>query len=386
MDDNVIYTASFIIIAAISVVFVRNKPVPQHDSILTGSKLYAELMNTNSEARFRTDARMDKPTFLKLLKVLMLEGGLADGLHVLAGEKLFFLLFTLTGFSTRQTAARWQHSNSTVDVCVHEVVHSLLSLSDRFFVPPDTDDNDPFTDRRFQPFKFAAGALDGSHMPAVVSSNDCSTYRNRKQQITQNVLACCNFDMTFNFCLCGWEGSAHDGQVLSDAVENHNFRAPIGRYFLADAGYALSRLCLTPYRGVRYHLKEWRKGNKRPQNKEELYNLRHSSLRNVVERIFGVAKKRFPILVHMNSFDVTFQSDLIMCTFMIHNFIRKEQGFEDEWYVWTDDDGEDGPIAVAPVEVAGNPAHVAALNAWRDGIASELWADYQLVLAQRNIM
>lgn len=31
----------------------------------------------------------------------------------------------------------------------------------------------------------------------------------------------------------------------------------------------------------------------RPQNREELYNLRHASARNVVERIFGVVKRRF---------------------------------------------------------------------------------------------
>ena len=58
--------------------------------------------------------------------------------------------------------------------------------------------------------------------------------------------------------------------------------------------------CLKFHRGVRYHLKEWERGNRRPQNKEELFNLRHSSLRNVIERTFGVLKKRFGILNNMD--------------------------------------------------------------------------------------
>jgi len=53
---------------------------------------------------------------------------------------------------------------------------------------------------------------------------------------------------------------------------------------------------LTPYRGVRYHLKETARANQRPKNPKELFNLRHASLRNAIERIFGVVKRRFPIL------------------------------------------------------------------------------------------
>ena len=65
--------------------------------------------------------------------------------------------------------------------------------------------------------------------------------------------------------------------------------------------------CIAP---VRYHLKEWGRTNirlvyiihcnsfdvsslYRPKTKEELFNLRHASARNVIERIFGVLKCRF---------------------------------------------------------------------------------------------
>jgi hypothetical protein len=31
----------------------------------------------------------------------------------------------------------------------------------------------------------------------------------------------------------------------------------VGKYYLADSGFPLCDVLMTPYRGVRYHLKEW---------------------------------------------------------------------------------------------------------------------------------
>jgi hypothetical protein len=62
------------------------------------------------------------------------------------------------------------------------------------------------------------------------------------------------------------------------------------KFYLGDAGYSLTKYCLTPYRGTRYHLKEWATAAAKPQNKEELFYLRHASLRNIIERDFGMVK------------------------------------------------------------------------------------------------
>ena len=64
---------------------------------------------------------------------------------------------------------------------------------------------------------------------------------------------------------------------------------------MADAGYHNTDYFLCPYRGVQYHLKEQISAVQRPRTKEEPFNLRHSSLRNAVERIFGVTKRHFQI-------------------------------------------------------------------------------------------
>ena len=62
-----------------------------------------------------------------------------------------------------------------------------------------------------------------------------------------------------------------------------------------------------------------------PMNKEELFNLRHSSLRNVAERVYGVAKKRWPLLGCMSAYPFDMQVNLVMTCMMLHNFIRKNQ-------------------------------------------------------------
>jgi hypothetical protein len=81
-------------------------------------------------------------------------------------------------------------------------------------------------------------------------------YRNRKGFIGQNVLAACNFALLFVYILSGWEGSASDSQIYNYA-RGLDFAVPLGMYYLADAVFPLCDALMTPYRGVRYHLKEW---------------------------------------------------------------------------------------------------------------------------------
>jgi hypothetical protein len=49
---------------------------------------------------------------------------------------------------------------------------------------------------------------------------------------------------------------------LQFALDN-DFTIPEGKYYLADAGYALRNNFLTPYRGVRYHLREQARASQR---------------------------------------------------------------------------------------------------------------------------
>ena len=152
-------------------------------------------------------------------------------------------------------------------------------------------------DSKYGPyFGDCLGFLDRTHIPAHVPYTNRIPYRNRKGFLFQNVLVAVAFDLRYCYILPGWEGFVHDSRVLVDAVQNQGFVVPEEKYSLADAGCSNSDYVIIPYRGVRYHLKEQNLAAQKPENAKELFNLRHSSLRNAVERIFGVDKRRFKIM------------------------------------------------------------------------------------------
>ena len=51
-----------------------------------------------------------------------------------------------------------------------------------------------------------------------VNTADQGRYRNRKQDITTNMLGVVDWNMKFLYALPGWEGSASDSKVLKDAM------------------------------------------------------------------------------------------------------------------------------------------------------------------------
>jgi hypothetical protein len=108
------------------------------------------------------------------------------------------------------------------------------------------------------------------------------TKRAKRDSFAQNVMGVINFDGYWIYALAGWEGSAHNGQVFNDAMLR-GFPLFEGKYYLGGAGYDLHQYAMVPYRDLRYHLKEWKKANELTSNAKELFNLRRSSARNIVE-------------------------------------------------------------------------------------------------------
>ncbi|WOG89162.1 hypothetical protein DCAR_0208398 [Daucus carota subsp. sativus] len=55
----------------------------------------------------------------------------------------------------------------------------------------------------------------------TIPVEDRPKYRNRRGEITTNVLGACSPNLQFQYVLTGWEGSAADGRVLRDAIYRH---------------------------------------------------------------------------------------------------------------------------------------------------------------------
>ncbi|KAL4583722.1 hypothetical protein LXL04_008305 [Taraxacum kok-saghyz] len=121
---------------------------------------------------------------------------------------------------------------------------------------------------------------------------------------------------------------------------------------------------MTPYRGVRYHLKEY--SSRAPQKAKELFNLRHASLRNAIERAF-VHRSLFMIVKHNQTF-------FLACC-ILHNFLLEEdqdKQIEDEVL---------RELLNEPIEEVRHNSRdthegSAATEQLRSSIANQMWTSY----------
>ncbi|XP_042067424.1 uncharacterized protein LOC121810744 [Salvia splendens] len=267
--------------------------------------------------------RMDRNSFGRLCIMLRQTGDVVDGRYVTVEEQVAMFLGILAHHK-KVRVVKFNHwrSGYTVSKSVHVVLRAVIKLHRTFWVVPEAVDDD-CEDHKWKWFKGCLGALDGTYINIQVPSVDKPRYRSRKGQICTNTLAACDRSMRFVYVLAGWEGSAEDARVLRDAVNRENgFKVPRGKYYLCDNGYANCEGFLTPFKSVRYHLKEWGPAAGAPQNPREIFNMRHTRARNVIERAFAVLKMRWGILRSACYYPVKIQTQLILACFLLHNYAR----------------------------------------------------------------
>ncbi|XP_039120006.1 uncharacterized protein LOC120256373 [Dioscorea cayenensis subsp. rotundata] len=161
-------------------------------------------------------------------------------------------------------------SGETVSRHFHAVLKSVILCHGVLLKKPEPVPENSI-DFRWKWFKCCLGALDGTHIRINVPKVDRPRYRSRKSEITTNILGVYDQDMQFTYVLSGWEGSAHDGRVLRNAITKPNgLRVPNGFYYLVDAGYANCPGFLAPFRGQRYHLSVWADGHQ-PRTPQEFF-------------------------------------------------------------------------------------------------------------------
>lgn len=143
---------------------------------------------------------------------------------------------------------------------------------------------------------------------------------------------------------------------------------------MCDSGYANTEGFLAPYRGVRYHLKEWGPARERPQNRQEMFNMRHAKARNVIERAFGIMKMRWGILRSASYYPVRVNNRLIMACFLLHNFIRREMEVDPIETEFDEDihdvEGEQSHVETEFIDAIDSTAE---WNSTRDQIAESMW-------------
>ncbi|ETV90755.1 hypothetical protein H310_14493 [Aphanomyces invadans] len=357
---------------------------PKRDSCLSGEMWINERMRGNHDAFVET-FRMPRFVFCALLHTVITTGGISDSKYITAKEQLcMFLYFAGHHASSTNIQERFQHSGETVSRYLRRVVAALRNMSQRYIrLPSPTAAVHPViaTNPKFSPFfDNCRMAVDGTHIPVWVPANEAAPFHGRKG-LTMNVMAACDFDLQFTYVLAGWEGTASDSKVYADAITK-GLAPDDKKWDVMDGGFALSNKCLTPYRGTRYHLKEFGSGRQKPKNKEELFNLRHAQLRNCVERIFGVLKMRFPVLSSAVRYNYSFQVDLVIALCTVHNFARRHDTEGDRFVLGAENhDEEQDPDPRNHEEHNGDNSKA---KAWRDGIAAAMWTQYQTTLRNRR--
>ncbi|XP_024046603.1 putative nuclease HARBI1 [Citrus clementina] len=322
--------------------FIHKEPCM--NSTQTGHKWLIEIRGGNVSRCFNM-FRMNSDVLLRLCTDLEDNYGLKSSRRTCGAEMLGMFLYILgQSVRNRSTMERFQHSGETVSRYFDKVLDSVCHMSVDLIKPLDPDfittPKEIYEDSRYMPyFKDCIGAIDGVHIPASISPEDQISFIGRKGTSTQNVMVVCSFDMQFIFAVAGWEGSAHDARVFQTTITNPAFNfpnPPPGKYYLVDAGYP--KLCgyLGPYKGERYHLPEFRRGSQ-PMGYKELFNYKHSSLRSVIERTFGVWKNTWKILRSMPSYPFKKQVKIVIGTMALHNYIRRYSQNNDHFDEMTDE-------------------------------------------------
>jgi hypothetical protein len=141
----------------------------------------------------------------------------------------------------------------------------------------------------------------------------------------------------------------------------------------------------------------------RPADAKELFNLRHASLRNVIERIFGILKRCFRILLGVSpELPKEAQGKLVPALCCLHNFRRlNDREVEYDWDPEAEGDNnftnpfeyvrETFTELETPHELSADDLQtgitaddVAVGEALRDNIATRMWEDYVMYLAENN--
>jgi hypothetical protein len=145
-------------------------------------------------------------------------------------------------------------------------------------------------------------------MKLCSGGDQAETYRNRKGYFSINVQTMCAANLRIMDIVARWPGSAHDRTIFNNSFVKGRFdRGEMdGGLILGDSGYTSSNYMLVPLRNP-------------VTEAEQLYNEAQIRTRNVVERQYGVWKRRFPILSVGMKVRVDHVLSIIIATAVLHN-------------------------------------------------------------------
>lgn len=214
---------------------------------------------------------------------------------------------------------------TTAGRVLKQVITALCTLFHQVVHLPETQEDQQTAKRDFfniSHFPRIIGAIDCTHIKIQSpGGNNAEIFRNRKGYFSINTQVVCSAKLKIIDLVCRWPGSTHDNHIFENsALKIRMQNGEMGNgVLLADRGYALRAYVITPLEN--------------PQTEaENVFNEAQIRTRNVIERVFGVWKRRFPILSLGIRCKIPFNQMIIVACAVLQNIAvdHNEENFEDE--------------------------------------------------------
>ncbi|XP_050063025.1 putative nuclease HARBI1, partial [Aphis gossypii] len=204
-------------------------------------------------------------------------------------------------------------SKSSACLIVRDVSLTIANLRKEYVRMPDND----FEIRQLQKdfyktakFLLVIRAIDCTHVKIQSPGGPNAEYfRNRKGWFSFNVQTVVSSKLKIMDIVVRWSGSTHDSTIFSNSkiYQDLHFTKKWGNSLIvADYGYANTDHVVTPFLN--------------PQlGPENVYNESQIRTRNLVERTYGVWKRRFPILSLGLRFQAHKMQSVIIACSVLHN-------------------------------------------------------------------
>ena len=163
--------------------------------------------------------------------------------------------------------------------------------------------------------------FDCTHVRVICPNKEnAMAFVNRKQFYSINVQAACDSVAFITNIIARWPGSTHDSHIFENSNIADKLRASaLDGILLSDSGYTCWAYLLTQIL--------------KPKNAGEVrYNSAHMRTRCVIDRCFGLLKRRFPCL-HLGLHTALANTlVIIVATAVLHNFalIHREHEFDED--------------------------------------------------------
>lgn len=103
--------------------------------------------------------------------------------------------------------------------------------------------------------------------------------------------------------------------------------------------------------------------------KEEFFNMKHSSARNVIERAFGLLKGHWAILSANLIYPIRTQGRIITACYLLHNYIRQVMS----WYPLEEEIGEISETNLMDHDFITHVESTETWKQWRDNLTLEMF-------------